>query len=672
MICNLEGVMKKNKAIDGLWITIVAFFIGGCVVLEMNPFGVGFIAAVSMSGTNGWFPLAALLFGMFEKLSFFSVLKYILTSLCILVISSFKTFALVRGRELALSGLSAMLLTIINLSFYYAFGGVELKQIPIEAALVFSSTMIFYYGIKTIKEDYSKIIVENEALISVFLLGVAALYGMPVHIFGEIVLVNAVSFFSIVLFLYKFGFGIGIIWTVATGLIISFKMDELMYLPAMLILAIISFSVLCVLKCGRLLFTVIFLAVYYILGIYWYEFLLEEENIKAVASAIFLFLLFPNRVTAHVDGRIGSDELTSNSPEWGRLIIERINGLASAFKRIEYTLAGSVNTGIGFSDVGVIIENFTNQLEKQVPLRKTIEANIIEELNAIDVQVKNLILIRNNDDRIEVYITSKVRRGRIVAAETVRKIIEKEIKITLEVKDESRQIVGHNYEMLCFREKPEFICKTAVRRLSRYTGEVSGDNFYIGEIVDGQQLVMIADGMGNGEKASADSSNLLEILEELLQAGFDKEISIKLVNSYLASLNKGETFSTLDMLLIDLHSGAGRMYKQGAATSYVKRGEWLEMIKSTSLPVGVIEGAVCEKCVKKFYKNDIIVMVSDGILESVIFENKDDYLRDILCEMELDEPEDIVEYVIEKIKSVGGNRLRDDATIIACKLVKTL
>jgi len=664
--------MEKRKAVDGLWITIVSIFIGGCIVMEMNPFGVGFVAAASMTGTSGWLPLIALSFGMLGKLSFFSVMKYIIASICILFVSNLKTFMFVRGKELALSGLSAMILTIINLSFYYLVGEVHLEQMLIEAALVFSATMIFYYGIKTIKEDYSKIVVENEALISVFLLGIAVLHGMPVYIFDEIVLINAVAFFSIILLLYKFGFGVGVIWTVTTGLIISFKLDELMYLPAFLLVAIISFSFLSVLKGGRLAFSLMFFLTYYVLGLYWYDFLLDEENIKAIASALFLFLLFPNRITAHVDGRIRSDELTSNSPEWGRLVIERINGLASAFKRIEYTLAGSVNTGIGFNDVGEIIESFTNQLEKQVPLRKTIEANIIDELNSMDVQVKNLILVRNNDDRIEVYITLKVRRGRVIAAEAVKKIIENEIKIKMDVKDESRQIVGHNYEMLCFKEKPEFICKSAVRRLSRYSGEVSGDNYYIGEIIDGQQLIMIADGMGNGEKAASDSNNLLEILEELLQAGFDKEISIKLVNSYLSNMNRGETFSTLDMLLIDLHTGTGRMYKQGAATSYIKRGEWMEMIKSTSLPVGVIDGAVCEKCVKKFYKNDIIVMVSDGVLESIIVENKDDYVRDILCDMELDEPEDIVEYVIDEVKASSGNRLKDDATIIVSKLVKTL
>ncbi len=664
--------MGKRKAYNGIWIVLAAFFIGGSVVVETNPFGVGYVVATVMTGGSGWLPLIALSLGMLGSLPLMHVIKYIISLVCIIIITNTKSFVVARGKELIVAGLTSMITTIINLTFYYIVGGLTLSGILIEAGLVFSSTVVFYYGIKTLIEDYSKIMVENEALISTFLLGTAVLYGMPVYIFDELVLINTVGFFSIVLFLYKFGFGVGIIWSAVVGLVISFKLDELMYLPALLLVSIVAFSLLAVLKRGRMGFTVMFFVTYYVFGLYWYEFLLEEENIKAIVSALFLFLLFPNRITAHVDGRIRGDELTSNSPEWGRLVIDRINSLASAFKRIEYTLAGANNTGIGFNEVGEIIENFTNQLEKQVPLRKTIEANIIDELNGLDVQVKNLILLRNSDDRMEVYITLRVRRGRVIAADTIKKILENEMKLKLDIKSESRQIVGYGYEILCFKEKPRFVCKTAVRRLSRYTGEVSGDNFYIGEIIDGQQLVMIADGMGNGEKASSDSNNLLEILEELLQAGFDKEISIKLVNSYLSNMNKGETFATLDMLLIDLHTGTGRMYKQGAATSYIKRGEWMEMIKSTSLPVGVIEGAVCERCVKKFYKNDIIVMVSDGVLESIIFENKDDYLRDILCEMDEEEPEDIVDYVLEKIRALGGNRLKDDATIVACKLVKTL
>ena len=246
------------------------------------------------------------------------------------------------------------------------------------------------------------------------------------------------------------------------------------------------------------------------------------------------------------------------------------------------------------------------------------------------------------------------------------------MKINFELKEESRSIVSKNYEMICMNEKPDYRCFTAVRRLSMYDDCVSGDNFYIGDIKSGQKLILIADGMGNGEKAARDSNQLIDSLEELLSAGFDKDISIRIVNSFLANKNKGESFSTLDMLILDLYTGCGRIYKQGAATTFIKRGDWIELIKSTSLPVGVIENAACEKCIKKFYSGEFIIMVSDGLLESIIFENKEDYMKELILNAKEDEPSELADAIVDNIRSLSGNRLKDDATIIVCKIVKSL
>ena len=68
----------------------------------------------------------------------------------------------------------------------------------------------------------------------------------------------------------------------------------------------------------------------------------------------------------------------------------------------------------------------------------------------------------------------------------------------------------------------------------------------------------------------------------------------------------------------------------------------------------------------------MIVLVSDGVLESIIFENKEDYLRALLADRRTDDPEELVSYIVNEIRGMCGNRLKDDATIVACKLVKTL
>ena len=244
--------------------------------------------------------------------------------------------------------------------------------------------------------------------------------------------------------------------------------------------------------------------------------------------------------------------------------------------------------------------------------------------------------------------------------------------IPFEIGEDSRQMVGRSYDLVILNQKPAFRIQTAARRLSCQEDVISGDNFYIGNLKNGQALLMIADGMGNGVQAAKDSEALLSAVEELVMTGFEQEMAVRLVNAYLAEKNKGEHFTTLDMLLLDLYTGVGHLVKYGAATTYVCRGNWMECIKSTSLPVGVMEDAGCECSSKKYYAGDLIVMVSDGVLDSILFENKDDYMHTLLEALKDEEPETVVEAVIQDIRSVCGKRLKDDATIIVCKVMKNL
>ena len=112
-----------------------------------------------------------------------------------------------------------------------------------------------------------------------------------------------------------------------------------------------------------------------------------------------------------IDGRIKNDELYGTSPEWGRLVVERITNLANACKRIEYNMAGNSTVGIRLNEIGEMIESFTNQLDSVVPLRKTIEANILEELARKGIVVKSILATRNTDQRFEVFINANKAGG---------------------------------------------------------------------------------------------------------------------------------------------------------------------------------------------------------------------------------------------------------------------
>ncbi len=663
--------MNWSRVLNGLWIGIIAFFIGRCAFMGISPLVVAFFVAVCLAGENSMYAYLGGVAGLLTVLPVINAIPYATVMLLIAGMLNIKQLLVTRGKELGICFLSAGLLVVITITFkVLGFTQGDIGVLLLEGGVVFSLGMIYLYALNIFKSDYGRIAIENEAAISCLILGGSILLGVPVSIPGGIMLAEAVALFGMLTIIYKFGFGIGMCWTMVTGLVLSYTTGVSELFLAWIIIGAAALGVTCVFGGGRLGFGMVYTGIYFLVGTYLYQDIITEGGIKALASAMFVFLLAPKRLMLKMDEGIKGDMLSANSPEWGRLIIDRVNNLSRAFKRIEYTLAGDTGTGIGFKDVGNIIDGFTNQLERAVPMRKTITSAIISELAMKDIHVKNLVLLKNQDERFEVYITSKVRRGKIVLAATVRDIVSKEMGMDMELKDESRNIVSKNYEMICLREKPAYSCRTAVRRLSRYENQVSGDDFYVGDIMDGQKLIMLADGMGNGSEAAGDSGFLIEAIEELLSAGFDKETSIKIVNTYLSDRNKGERFSTLDMLILDIHTGYGRIFKQGAATTFVKRGEWIELIKSTSLPMGVIDGAVCESCRKKFYNNDTIVMVSDGVLESIVFENKEDYLKDILLNIQDTEPEDIATELVAEIRGVSGNRLMDDASIIVIKLIK--
>ena len=663
--------MKITGRLKGIGFAVAAFFIGRAFVMNLNPFAIGALVAWALLGENIWLIFIGLMGGIASLGSFDRLFEYGSIMLFLIVILALKNSIELRGRNILTALITGGVTFVIHgISSFVVDEYVSIFDMSVMAVLSFASALVFYKGIEGLKEDSLSIVTDNETALGFIAFFAAVFWGMPLEVYN-ITVAQAFFVFSILFVWYKFGFAVGLTWTVVSSAFMGVKTGDTSYLAAYLVIALSVYAVLIFIEGGRLIHAASFLIVYYIVAFTHFDMLLTDNGIKALYSAVLFFILAPNNLMLRLDERAGYYE-PDNTPEWGRIVVERVNNLADAFKRIEYTFAGEAGAGIGFNDVGNIIENFTNQLNEMVPIKKTIEASIIEELSKKEVLVKNILMIKNQDERYEVYINARVRRGRLVTAETVKSIVEDKMRVRLMIKDESKSIVSRRYDMICLMEKPDFRCETAVRRISRYEDEISGDNFYIGDIPNGQKLLLIADGMGNGEKASRDSNQLIDSLEELLNAGFDKEMSIRVVNSYLAEKNKGESFSTLDMIIIDLYTGCGRIYKQGAATTFVKRGEWIEMVKSTSLPVGVTADAVCEKCMKKFYSNDMIVMVSDGMLESILFENKEDYMKELMLSSDAMTPDELADEILDNIRSISGNRLKDDATMIVCKIVKTL
>lgn len=539
-----------------------------------------------------------------------------------------------------------------------------------EGVLVFSFMAAYSFAYQRVAVGNALASEDTQTQLAYLILATTVFAGMPVQLLGQIEVLQTACIFSMFYVSYRFGFTTGISWTAIVGAVCAIRLEEMKILAAWVIVAVITDSVAEFLHAGRYASLLVFAMGYWGIGYWLFPVMRSEAGSKAFVSAVFLLLLTPG--SAFIQSRQGQHGEMAQGTEWGKLTLERVRRFSAALKRIDYTFAGTDGQRIGFSQIGTMLDDFAEELDCCVPLRRDMETAVLAELGRIGIKVKSLTLLKERNGSYRLYADVCVTRGRLIGADAVRQIASKKMGIPFEIGEESRQLVGRNYDLIILEQKPAFSIRTAARRLACMEDTVSGDNFYIGNLKNGKTLIMIADGMGNGPQAAADSEQLLASVEELVDTGFDQEMAVRLVNAYLAEQNKGEHFTTLDMLLFDRYTGVGQLLKYGAATTYVQRGNWMECIKSTSLPVGVVTDAGCECSLKKYYKDDLIVMVSDGVLDSILFENKDDYMNTLLGKMGKEEPDDIADTIVGEIRKVCGKRLKDDATLVVCRVMKNL
>ena len=83
-------------------------------------------------------------------------------------------------------------------------------------------------------------------------------------------------------------------------------------------------------------------------------------------------------------------------------------------------------------------------------------------------------------------------------------------------------------------------------------------------------MLALSDGMGSGLRAAKESKTTINLLENFFEAGFNKEIALKTINSILMLRSSDEMFSTIDLTIFDKYSGEAEFIKIGAVSTFIK------------------------------------------------------------------------------------------------------
>lgn len=321
--------------------------------------------------------------------------------------------------------------------------------------------------------------------------------------------------------------------------------------------------------------------------------------------------------------------------------------------------------------VAKIMASLASELNLEVEYLRESEERIQKELASQGVFCPHVEAVRSDNGRVEVTITKHACNPGENHCATILTPLVTEV-IGRQVNRETRRcaaLQGKAKCVVCLSTAHVLAVDSGVAQLARSQG-VCGDSYKVSELTGGKLALMVSDGMGDGPLASHESKAAITLLEQMMRAGFDKEITVQTINSVLALRSPGETFATVDMALVDLYSGATELVKIGASSSYLKRADKVEVIRAASLPAGILANIEIDSRKIMLYPGDILVMMSDGVMEGQQgIADKEEWLARILRQATVEKAQDLADYILNRAKNNFGGNVPDDMTVLVLRIL---
>ena len=351
------------------------------------------------------------------------------------------------------------------------------------------------------------------------------------------------------------------------------------------------------------------------------------------------------------------------------------NDIETITKVINYTYQISKMNFIWKQKVIQSRKNVSNELNGVSKVINTIAEDIDkkfdEKYNDLETEIRLMLKTKNiklkkeknNKYNIFIYLSNDLQQDN-------KNIIEKILSDILkqEIKYEKTEEIDKKNILQKYSTKDKYMMQIGMSKLTKNNYNISGDSYIKTKLEDGKYLIAISDGMGSGKEAKRSSEIALKMLEKLLKEGFDKEASINLINSTINLNTNEELYATLDIAILDLFEGNIECIKNAACPTFVKSGKEVSEINSIGLPAGILEKIDFVVYEKDLKENDIIIMCSDGLLDSK--KENSNWLKNTLENMETTNVQKIADILISEAKDNSMGIAKDDMIVIVLRIVK--
>ena len=669
-----RSIMKREQIKMILIQVIGVISVVCCPIYGYYPIAMAYFAAAYRCISTRGILLPVMLAGFFLKAGFETTVKY---GACMLASSVIYELIIRKKRILknASAFIMAGVLWVVEAAggfmttdpfWYILLGGFEAAVVIGLAGILhmaLSSEMFTRTGYRSGERTY---VPAGTEMVSVGIFAAILVYALENVKIGPVSVAETLIYLLILIYSYRYGAGMGGIIGTACGAVMMLINGDTVYLGTFCLLGVVVgfFNYI-----GKLASTLAYFACLWILALLYVPFILETEHLQGLIVAAAIFLILPMKYTfcyKHTENesfeieriKYGSTRMLEAASVFRRLAdsVSRINKEDDSIFATELQLKVAAGT----------LEEISQSMLAGDSDREQDSAKdlICKAFAQKGYNIKRLSMKRGSKDELIIRVTMRTEKGNVETTKEAAGIISGVFKKAFRPADGCRTIINGEFAGYIFTEEPAFMMLYGNASATKQGEEVSGDNFTYTELGTGEVLLGIVDGMGSGVAAGEDSEIVIELLEELLKAGFDEEAALALINSVLLTRKKEQSLAAIDMAVGDLYTGRFNFVKLGAAATFIKRNRWVEVLCSTNYPIGILKKVDYESSVKKLYDGDYVVMVSDGILDAVAQSEKEELLSEWIAEYDKKNPKEFAQYILKKAIEEAKGQVNDDMTVL--------
>lgn len=309
----------------------------------------------------------------------------------------------------------------------------------------------------------------------------------------------------------------------------------------------------------------------------------------------------PDRLTGFLAGCRQKDRMAEYLTQGYAQFIAR-EGAWRRLEEIQQAVEGQ------FAGAGTLLRGLASRLEDRHQVDIELSGRVLTVCEDYGMTVQDALCTRDNAGRLTVDILTTA--GGIPPGKRWHRQMEQVCGRGFAPATEAE---WGNQVRVTLTEPPRYRVETGLAQRRCGQEKLCGDTARIEPLPRGI-LAVLSDGMGSGGRAAVDSSMAVGVTTRLWRAGFPPAGILQTVNAALLVKSREESLSTLDVAVVDTHTGRFDSYKAGAAATLLRSQGRISRLDRPGLPVGILPQPRFEQSHDRLTEGDILLMVSDGAL----------------------------------------------------------